>query len=74
MNYITVGAENDEGLLLNVGLLFERLERLADARKARGKRYSLALVLIVIILAKLSGEDTPYGIAEWARMRCAQLA
>lgn len=74
MNYITVATEHDEGLLLNVGLLYERLEQLADARHARGKRYTLGLVLIVIILAKLSGEDTPYGIAEWARMRCAQLA
>lgn len=74
VDYITVGRENDEGLLLNVGLLFERLKGLADARHARGKRYSLALVLVVIILGKLSGEDTPYGIAEWARMRRAQLA
>ena len=45
--------------------LYAELEKLDDKRHARGKRYSLALVLLLIVLAKLCGEDHPYGIAQW---------
>ncbi len=58
-----------EGFVFDVGSLWARLLDLPDQRQARGKRYSLALVLLLMILAKLCGEDTPYGIAEWARLR-----
>lgn len=62
-----------EAFLFDVGSLVERFNALADQRKAKGKRYSLALVLLLTVLAKLSGEDTPYGIAEWARHRSEAL-
>lgn len=72
MNFTTFLAEG-EGLALDVGSLYQRLETLTDSRRAKGKRYSLALVLLLIVLAKLGGEDKPLGIAEWARHRCQQL-
>jgi predicted transposase YbfD/YdcC len=42
---------------------------LHDQRKPKGKRYSLASVLLILCLAKLCGEDRPSGIAEWAQQR-----
>lgn len=63
-----------EACFFDVGSLVERFNALADHRQDQGKRYSLALVLLLTVLAKLSGEDTPYGIADWARHRCEALA
>lgn len=45
--------------------VYERLQNLRDKRKARGKRYSLTRVLMIVLLAKLSGANTPTAIAEW---------
>ena len=76
MDYSATGFEvqrADEGCVFDVGSLYAQLETLTDKRKARGKRYPLALVLVLVILAKLAGEDTPYAIAQWARLRQAQL-
>ncbi len=63
----------ESGFAFELGSLYDRLEQLTDARHAQGKRYSLALLLTLIILAKLSGEDRPKGIAQWARLRSAEL-
>ena len=54
--------------------LFALLASLPDPRKRRGRRYSLAAILTVIILAKLAGETSISGIAHWARLRAAWLA
>lgn len=59
--------------VFNLGDLYSRLERLTDRRERRGKRYSLAMLLLLAILAKLSGEDRPAGIADWVANRGAQL-
>src|SRR5215212_6700723 len=58
-----------EAMLFEVGGLWQRLAALTDARRARGKRYPLALVLLLIVLAKLGGEDRPSGIADWVMHR-----
>jgi DDE_Tnp_1-associated len=42
---------------------------LSDKRKWKGLRYSLALILLIIILAKACGENHPSGIADWAKHR-----
>ena len=47
---------------------------LQDKRDARGLRYSLVTVLVLIVLAKLAGEDRLVGIAEWVKHRAAFLA
>jgi predicted transposase YbfD/YdcC len=47
--------------------------QLTDLRGVNGKRYELAAVLTIIVLAKLCGEDKPMGIAEWANHRKEEL-
>ncbi len=64
---------SDHDNLIDIGSLYAELETLEDKRHAKGKRYPLALVLLLMVLAKLCGEDTPSGIAEWARLRTKQL-
>ena len=53
--------------------LFALLADLPDPRYRRGRRYSLAAILTLIILAKLAGETTVSGIAHWAQLRAAWL-
>lgn len=55
------------GILYDVGSVYGRLLKLTDLRKARGKLYALEDVLMIILMAKLCGEDRPSGIAEWAK-------
>ena len=62
-----------EGQLMDVGSLHAELCKLKDSRKARGKRYRLETVLMLILLAKVCGEDKPSGIAEWAKHRLTWL-
>ena len=57
----------DAGLRYGLGSLYDRFQGLGDARKAKGKRYSLLTLLVVIFLAKLSGQDKPGEIADWAK-------
>lgn len=63
-----------EERIIDLGSLYKRLGELSDTRKPRGLRYSLPVILIVMVLAKLSGEDTPSGIAEWAQYRTETLS
>jgi len=55
------------GILYDLGSLYEGLSKITDKRKARGKLYRLETILMIIVLAKLSGEDKPSGIAEWGK-------
>ncbi len=57
----------DAGLRYALGSLYDRFQGLSDRRKAKGKRYSLLTLLVVIFLAKLSGQDKPGEIADWAK-------
>lgn len=66
-NRLEPGPESlDAGLSYALGSLYDRFQRLSDPRKAKGKRYSLLTLLVVIFLAKLSGQDKPGAIADWA--------
>ncbi len=51
----------ESGFVFELGNLYERFEQLTDQRDARGKRYSLPLLLTLLVLAKLAGEDHPQG-------------
>lgn len=51
-----------------IGLL-ERLGTLTDSRSTKGLRYGLAHLLLLIVLAKMAGEDRPSGIADWIKHR-----
>ena len=61
-------------VVFDVRSLWRRLAALPDRRQRRGKRYALPVVLLLIVLAKLSGEDRPSGIADWVQHRRARLA
>jgi predicted transposase YbfD/YdcC len=69
-----VEMESNTGQVINLGGLYERFCGLRDKRKAKGKRYALATILVGMFLAKLCGEDKPSGIAEWVALRGAWLA
>lgn len=73
MDYNTIEVEKGEGKLLNIGELYAAMGQVKDKRQDKGKRYTIDILLVVVILAKLCGEDTPYGIAEWAKMRGEEL-
>ena len=76
MNYTTweeIIQEADvpvEGDALSVYRAFEQVQ---DGRHKRGVRYSVALILTLIVLAKLAGMTTPGAIAEWVRLRAGWL-
>jgi predicted transposase YbfD/YdcC len=63
-----------EGIVFDVGSLYAHFQTLHDIRKPKGLRYSLAIVLVLIVLAKICGEDQPSGIADWAKNRTDMLA
>lgn len=63
----------EEGFVFDVNSLYERLQRLKDLRQERDKRYPLATILSMIVLAKLAGEDKPRGIAGWLKQRAELL-
>jgi predicted transposase YbfD/YdcC len=62
-----IDAGVDAELRYALGSLYDRFQGLSDPRKAKGKRYSLVMLLVVIFLAKLSGRDKPGEIADWAK-------
>jgi len=76
MEYSTAEAEpavTAAGVSYVLGSLYDRFQHLSDCRKAKGKRYSLIMLLVVIFLAKLSGQDKPVAIADWAKNHAAAL-
>ncbi len=74
MNYNTVAStlpQDADGVLFDVESVYSRLMALPDRRRRRGRRYELALLLVLALVAKLAGQDTPEGIAEWVQLRQA---
>ena len=61
------------GVLYDLGSVYEGLSKITDKRKARGKIYRLETILMIMVLAKLSGEDRPSGIAEWGKNHGAEI-
>jgi predicted transposase YbfD/YdcC len=57
---------DENGVIYELGSLYDRVRHLTDPRKPRGKRYHLVTLLVIILLAKLCGQDTPVEIADWA--------
>ncbi|MEP7285018.1 MAG: transposase family protein [Chloroflexota bacterium] len=55
--------------MCKVRSLFEAFQKLSDGRARRGKRYALARLLTLCVLAKLAGEGEPEGMAKWVRWR-----
>jgi predicted transposase YbfD/YdcC len=63
----------EEGRVYDLGDLYIELDKVTDRRRARGKRYCLALVLLLIILAKMAGQDRPYAMADWISAHATKL-
>jgi predicted transposase YbfD/YdcC len=49
--------------------VYQAMMALTDTRAKQGKRYSLALILTCILLAKMAGETTLQAITDWVRYR-----
>ena len=49
--------------------VYRAMEQVQDGRHKRGVRYSVALIVTLILLGKLAGMTTPLAIAEWVRLR-----
>jgi len=64
---------SETGVEFDLGSVYARLSQLTDTRQDKGKRYSLTTLLMIIIMAKLCGEDTVMGIADWAKNRKTEL-
>src|SRR5260370_19032212 len=47
--------------------LYEVCQQVVDGRRARGKRYELASLLVVLVLAKLAGMQSLSGASDWIR-------
>ncbi|HRI93949.1 MAG TPA: ISAs1 family transposase [Accumulibacter sp.] len=62
-------ASDVDGLVIDPRSLYARFLRVPDFRKRRGKRYELALLLVMWVLAKLAGENTPAGVTHWVQER-----
>jgi predicted transposase YbfD/YdcC len=65
---------SETGIIYELGSLYGRFEQLADPRKARGKRYSLVTLLVIIFLGKLCRQDSPVEIADWAANHAEEIA
>ena len=63
-----------DGYVFELDSVLAMLMALDDARKARGKVYALATILLLMLLAKLSGEDSQRGMAQWLAERKTGLA
>jgi predicted transposase YbfD/YdcC len=76
MNFTTTDMElpsDAPSVVFDLGGLYAEFEKLTDKRKARGKRYGLALILVLFVLAKLCGQDRPFGAAQWLAERATSL-
>ncbi len=49
------------------------MQKLEDKRKSKEKRYSLALILTCVLLAKMAGEPTLQAITDWVSYRSTWL-
>jgi len=70
MKHIMLTAKDTEAVVLDLAHLATYLGRFHDPRHRQGKVYPLGMILTLILLAKLAGEDKPTGITEWIRLRC----
>jgi hypothetical protein len=64
MDYTTLVAESKEGSeqrAKGMQSLYEVCQQVADGRCARGKRYELAGLLMLLVLAKLAGMQSLQG-------------
>ena len=64
----------NHALLFDLEKLYQCLQTVPDRRKRRGRRYPLAAMLMIGVLAKLAGQDSSRAIAQWSRLRKEELS
>lgn len=66
----------EEGLshLVSALSLYEAWQHLPDPRRKQGKRYALARLLCLLLLAKLAGQTSLSAATEWIRHRGKEIA
>jgi predicted transposase YbfD/YdcC len=72
MDYITLASESELPSRLeevDPHAVYAAFEQITDGRCKRGIRYPVALILTLIVLAKLTGEAKLSGVSQWARLR-----
>src|SRR5256885_7950338 len=72
MDYITLAPEIELPSSLeevDAHSVYAAFEKIPDGRCKRGIRYPVALILTLIVLAKLTGEPKLSGVSQWARLR-----
>jgi hypothetical protein len=69
----TTEQEQPEAKIISIEHLLSYLMRVKDGRKPRGLRYRLETILVLVILAKLCGQNKVYGIADWVQQRSVYL-
>lgn len=69
MDYSTLIPEEQRLSRVPLTALYEALKQVKDGRKKRGCRYSLALLLTLLLLARLAGETDIRAAAQWIRLR-----
>lgn len=61
------------GIFYDLKSLFAILLRVTDPRQAHGNQYALEILLVLILLTKLCGENTSTGITDWVTYRIDEL-
>jgi predicted transposase YbfD/YdcC len=74
MNCNTSTKISETGVEYAMNSLYELFGRITDHRKLKGQRYTLVTLLTIIFLAKLSGQDKPVEIADWAKNNAEKLS
>src|SRR5205823_7624416 len=70
MNYNTLTEAIEQGgwdQQIDALSVYRAFEQVEDKRHKRGVRYSVALILTLVVVGKLAGMTTLWGIAEWVR-------
>src|SRR2546421_4981816 len=76
MDYTTLCAESQQEQGLppkGMQSLYQVCQQVVDGREARGKRYELAGLLVVLVLAKLAGMQSLSGASDWVQDQGALL-
>jgi predicted transposase YbfD/YdcC len=61
------------GLIYDLGSLYDYFTKVFDPRDDRGKQYFLAELLVLMVLAKMAGQQNGSQIAEWVAHRLEAL-
>lgn len=73
VKHITLCGKQTGNVVFDISKLYRHFAGLTDRRDPRGRIYPLPYLLMTIFLAKVSGQHTPTGIAEWIWLRRRQL-